>query len=153
MPRSHSWKLRWNLFAMGLLITAAVVALLALLTLAWSFDLETSPTWQVAAYHLLLTLLFSSTLVIASHRPYHYGKMFPGAMLAMALAVPTVVFTILWVKDGAYLGFRDPRIFQAVAISILTYIIIWALAVIPYTLYLLGRDLPRVWRRGQPGED
>ena len=72
-------------------------------------------------------------------------------MLAVALVVPAVVFAVIWVTGGAYLGFRDPRIVQAVVISVSTYVIIWGLAVFPYSFFLLVRDLSRVWRHRQPG--
>ena len=148
-----NWKFRSaTLFVVAFFIAAAVVVLLTLLTFAWGFDLGTSPTWQVVAYHVMLTLLFSLTLVMASCRPFSYGEWFPGVMVAMALVVPAVVFAVSWITGGSYLGFRDPRIFQAVAISVSTYAIIWALAAFPYSFYLLVRDLSRAWRHGRPGK-
>ena len=152
MLDGSSWKFAWKLFAVALLVAVVVVVFLTLLTFTWGFDLETSSTWQVVAYHVMLALVFSLTLAMGFYRPFCFGRWFPRVMLAMALVVPTVVFAILWVTGGAYLGFRDPRIVQAVTISVPMYVIIWALAVFPYSLYLLVRDLSRVWRRGQPGE-
>ena len=152
MLDGFGWKFGWKLFAVALLIAVVVVVLLTLLTFAWGFDLETSSTWQVVAYHVMLALVLSLTLAMASYRPFCFGEWFPGVMLTMALVVPAVVFAVPWVTDGAYLGFRDPRIVQAVVISVSTYVIIWALAVFPYSLYLLVRDLSRVWRHEQPGK-
>ena len=140
------------LFAVTLLIAVAVMVLLTVLTLAWSFDLRTSSTWQVVTHHVMLALLFSLTLAMASYRPLRYGKRFPEVMLAVALVVPAVVFAIIWATGGAHLGFRDPRIAQAVTISVSTYAIVWGLAVFPHSLFLLVRDLSRVWRHRQPGE-
>ena len=137
-------------FIVAIMITATGVALLIMLTFVWGFDLETSSSWQVGACHVMLALLLSLTLVMASYRPLCYGERFRGVMLAVALVVPVVVFAVIWVTGGGYVGFRDPRIFQAVVISVPTYVIIWGLAVFPYSLYLLGRDLWRVWRQGQP---
>ena len=73
-------------------------------------------------------------------------------MLAVALVVPAVVFAVIWATGEAHLGFRDPRIAQAVVISVSTYVIIWGLTVFPHSLFLLVRDLSRVWRHRQPGE-
>ena len=143
------WHRGLSVFIAAIMISAAVVVLLSMLTFAWDFDLETSSSWQVGVYNVMLALLLSLTLVMASYRPLCYGERFRGVMLAMALVVPAVVFAVLWVTEGAYVGLRDPRIFQAVAISVPVYVIIWGLAVFPYSLYLLGRDLLRVWRQGQ----
>ena len=147
-----NWHRGLSAFIVAIMITAAVVVLLSMLTFAWGFDLETAPSWQVCVHYVMLALLLSLTLVMASYRPLCYGERFRGVMLAMVLAVPAVVFAVLWVAGGAYAGLRDPRIFQAVVISVPTYVIIWGLAVFPYSLYLLGRDLLRVWWQGQPGE-
>ena len=148
-----NWNFRpTTLFAVALLIAVAVVVLLTLLTFAWGFELETSSTWQVVAYNLMLTLLFSLTLVMGSYRPVCFGEWFPRMMLAVALVVPAVVFAVSWVTGGAYLGFRDPRIVPAVAISVSTYTVIWALAAFPWSFYLLVRDLSRVWRHGRSGK-
>ena len=56
-------------FAVTLLIAVAVMALLTVLKLAWNFDLGTSSTWQVVTHHVMLALLFSLTLAMASYRP------------------------------------------------------------------------------------
>lgn len=152
MLDGFGWKFGWKLFAVVLPIAIVVVVLQTLLKFAWGFDLGTSSTWQVVAYHLMLALVFSLTLAMASYRPLGFGEWFPGVMLAVALVVPAVVFAVLWVTGEAYLGFRDPRIVQSVAISVSTYVLIWALAVFPYSVYLQVRHLSRVWRHGQLGK-
>ena len=144
------WPRGLSAFIVAIMIAAAVVVLLSMLTFAWGFDLETSSSWQVGVHYVMLALLLSLTLVMACYRPLCCGERFRGVMLAMALVVPVVVFAVIWVTGGTYVGFRDPRIFQAVVISVPTYVIIWGLGVFPYSLYLLGRDLWRVWRQGQP---
>ena len=63
-----------TLFAVTLLIAVVVVVLLTVLTLAWGFDLGTSSTWQVVSYHVMLALLFSLTLAMASYRPLRTGN-------------------------------------------------------------------------------
>ena len=136
----------------AVVITAAVASILSLLTLVWDFDLETSPVWQVGLHHLMLALLLSLTPVMASYRPLCYGARFRSLMLSVAVLTPAAVFMVLWLTGGGYTGVRDPRIFQAVAVSVPVYVIIFALAVFPYSFYLLGRDLARVWRQGRMSE-
>lgn len=125
-----------------------ILVLLALL-LVWGFDLEASPAWQVGLHHLMLALVLCLTLSLALYPPLcYYGAWFRLLMLVSALAAPVMTFSVLWAVDGAYSGFRDPRIFEAVVISVALYVMFWALLVFPYSLYLLGRDVVRVLRNG-----
>ena len=64
-----------------------------------------------------------------------------GAMLLAAVLAPVVVFTTHWVVGGPYGGFRDPRIFEVVVTSLLSFVLIWASAVFPRSFFTLGRNL------------
>lgn len=127
------------------IVAAAILTLLALLTFAWEFALETSPAWQVGVHHLMLALLLSLTFGMAAYRPFCFGHWFPGVMLALAVVVPVVVFTAFWVFDGPYLGFRDARILRAVVTAVSSFVFVWAAAVFPYSFFLLGKSLVKCW--------
>ena len=100
----------------------------------------------------MLVLFLSLTLVLAAYRPLCFGQWFLGVMLALAVVVPVVVFTAIWVLDGPFLGFRDGRIFQAVVTSASSFVFIWAATVFPYYFFLLGKCVVRRWLRQSSGD-
>lgn len=140
----------WPQLAVFLPIAAGAMVLISLLAFLWEFDLATSPAWQVGVHHLVLALFISLTFVGALYRPFFFGDGFLVVMLVLAIAVPLAVFVSSWVLSGPFLGFRDDRIFGLVMLSFFSFFTIWAVSVLPYSFFLLGRAFLRLWGTGSP---
>ena len=139
-------------FCLGVLVSVAGAAmfLMVLLAYPWEFKLATSPWWQVAVYHVLLGLVLSTNLIVASSPPLCGFQVFRRFLVGLALAVPVVVFAVGWVLTGAY-SFRDDRALGLVVVSVSAFMLLWALVNFCLAGFLLGRGLARLGRRGVVG--
>ena len=143
------WGSNWSAFVLGAFIGIVVVVLAALLVFVWEFDVRTSPAWQVGVHHLMLGLFLSLTFVLASRRPFPFGERFRRGILVLAVLMPVTVFAGGWVTGGAYLGFRDERIFDLAVVSHSSFVVIWATIVVPCSVFVLSKALFRYWRLGE----
>ena len=143
------WGSNWSDFVLGAFIGIVVVVLATLLAFVWESDVRTSPAWQVGVHHLMLGLYLFLTFVLASRRPFPFGERFRGVMLVLAVLMPVAVFAGGWVAGGAYLGFRDERIFDLVVVSASSFVVIWATIVFLCSVFVFSKALVRYWRHGE----
>ena len=141
------WGNNWSALWLAMFIGAVVLVLAGLLAFVWEFDVRISPTWQVGVYYLMSALFLSLTFVLASLRPFPFGEWFRRAALALAVLVPVAVFAGGWVTGGAYIGFRDERVFDLVVVSVSSFMLIWITIMFPSLTFVLMKALFRSWRR------
>ena len=143
------WGNNWFTFGLPVFIGAVIFVLVALLVFVWEFDVRISPTWQVGVYYLMLALFLSLTFVVASRHLFPLGEWFRRVVLALAVLVPVAVFAVGWVTGGAYVGFRDERIFDLVVVSFSSFVFIWVTMMLSCAAFVFGKALFRYWRHGE----
>ena len=143
------WRNNWSAFGLAVFIGTVMSVLAILLMFVWEFDVRTSPAWQVGVHHLMLVLFVSLTGVLASQRPFPFGKRFRRGMVILAVLMPVTVFAGSWATGGAYLGFRDERTFDLVILSVSSFTLIWATIVFPCSTFVFSSALARYWRHGK----
>ncbi len=143
------WGNNWSALELAAFTGTLVTVVVAVLVFILEFDVRTSPAWQVWVHHLMLVLYLSLTFILASWRPFCFGKRFCRGMLVLAVLMPVTVFAGGWVTGGAYLGFRDERFFDLAVVSASSFALIWGTIVFPYSAFVFSKDLARYWRHGE----
>ena len=95
----------------------AFLALVALLYGTLSFDLATSPAWQLAPYFLVLFLLSVLPLGVVSSRVFSTMGRFQHLLFVLVLLAPVAAVAVSWFQDGLYEGLRDRRLFSTLVVS------------------------------------
>ena len=111
-------------FRWMLLLLCGVAFLCVLLFWMFRFDLEVSPTWQVLTHHLMLLLLFLATLGLVAPDGFSRMGRFDWVMVVLLPVVFTIVLVAWWLHAGPYAGYRDPRLFSLMLVSVVLFSII-----------------------------
>ena len=115
-----SFGFRWML-----LLLCGVAFLCVLLFSMFRFDLEVSPSWQVLIHHLMLLLLFLAALGLVAPNGFSRMGRFDWVMAVLLPVVLVVVLAAGWFHAGPYVGYRDPRLFSLMLVSVVLFSIIY----------------------------
>ena len=99
---------------LAIALAVLMMSMAAVLAFGLDFDLEASPAWQVGFYHLMLGLVAALPASAALHPVLRDFGRFRQWLLVVVLLAPVFALAFGWFHDGAYSGFRDPRLMPMV---------------------------------------